>query len=498
VRLRTVERSPATAAGQPDSSRSGAAAAPGTRPLVLAFLLVFALAARVYSAVAVPPWQGPDEPKHFEYIRLLIDKRDVFLGERRLPNLSDASPQLQGQIIASLAQHHYWEYVGWLPSGPTTPAVLPQRFDDVWPQGTGLQLHRPSLYYYLAVAVVWPLQGASLESQLLAVRLFSALLSVLTVYVTYLAARQLAPGKAYLPLASAAFVATLPMHVFVGGAVNNDNLVTLAGAVCTLGLLAGLRSGFGWRQLGLAFGGLALAIATKRVGVALAPALALAILYWLWGNGKWCRLAGLAASALAILTVGLAWQIAPMREAVVGYAFNSLSQFTNLSRVSLASPEVQALLLRHVAALFCSFWGIFGWFNVLLGVEVYAVLALATGLCLLGFALWLRGLLGRSSRNQSPRRTFVVGGLLLLTALAVTALALLERLSYLSPHELPQGRYLFVAITPIAIVLALGARTLAPRRLAESSLAAYVILGSLVALDLLAYGLYIVPFYDHF
>jgi hypothetical protein len=70
-----------------------------------------------------------------------------------------------------------------------------------------------------------------------------------------------------------------------------------------------------------------------------------------------------------------------------------------------------------------------------------------------------------------------------------------ERLAYLSPTAIPQGRYLFDVVAPIGIVYAQGARALLPRRVLgtwrPSLLAALVLL----TLDVVAYLRYFAPAY---
>src|SRR5437763_3588863 len=140
----------APGARPPASGLAGRAPAVGVAPSVaveqvlLAAILAFGFVVRAMLALMMTPWQAPDEPKHFEYIRVLIDQRATFWSERRLPTIGDAEPELQREIIASLARYHYW---GAAPSSPPSP--LPTRFADIWPDGTDTQLHRPSLYYYL-------------------------------------------------------------------------------------------------------------------------------------------------------------------------------------------------------------------------------------------------------------------------------------------------------------------------------------------------------------
>src|SRR4051794_15065345 len=102
-----------------------ATVSPSAERVVVALILSFALASRLAMALFIPPWQGPDEPKHFEYPRLLIDLRTQLWAERRILNLGDASPVLEYVIIESMAEHDFWEYIG-----QPTPAVLPEDFDE--------------------------------------------------------------------------------------------------------------------------------------------------------------------------------------------------------------------------------------------------------------------------------------------------------------------------------------------------------------------------------
>src|SRR5690348_11348802 len=86
--------------------------------MLVGWITLAALLFRIVLAVTTPPWQGPDEPKHFEYVRRLIDLRDQLWSEHRLLRLEDASPDLQRQIIRSMEAHHFWRYAGPVPTTP--------------------------------------------------------------------------------------------------------------------------------------------------------------------------------------------------------------------------------------------------------------------------------------------------------------------------------------------------------------------------------------------
>lgn len=59
---------------------------------ILVLLLAVFLARGVIYLAVIPPWQAPDEPKHFEYVNLLYQ-------ERRLLSQKDVSPSKSGSSI---------------------------------------------------------------------------------------------------------------------------------------------------------------------------------------------------------------------------------------------------------------------------------------------------------------------------------------------------------------------------------------------------------------
>jgi 4-amino-4-deoxy-L-arabinose transferase-like glycosyltransferase len=92
------------------------------------------------------------------------------------------------------------------------------------------ETHQPPLYYVL---------GALLGGSLLALRLLSALLGALTVFLAYRAARQLFPEREEIAWGTAGLMATLPAAAQLAGAASNDALTTLlcTGVFWRLGLL---------------------------------------------------------------------------------------------------------------------------------------------------------------------------------------------------------------------------------------------------------------------
>jgi 4-amino-4-deoxy-L-arabinose transferase-like glycosyltransferase len=92
---------------------------------------------------------------------------------------------------------------------------------------------QPPLYYLMG-ALISKLTGG--DPRL--IRLLSVVLGVLTVLTVYLVARRLFPSRPFLAVGAAAMVGLLPEAQYLAGAVNDDNLAWLAGALLVLSAVA--------------------------------------------------------------------------------------------------------------------------------------------------------------------------------------------------------------------------------------------------------------------
>jgi hypothetical protein len=116
---------------------------------------------------------------------------------------------------------------------------------------------------------------------------------------------------------------------------------------------------------------------------------------------------------------------------------------------------------------FVSFWGQFGWMSVpLVGATPWEG---ALGLVCLGALL---GLAGWLVRPHPPWRRRAVG-LLLLILVAGLLFPLLNAYTQPRNQAIQQGRYLFPALAPIALLLVLGWRAFVPLRWRGGALAVW-------------------------
>ena len=410
----------------------------------------------VYLALT-PPWQAPDEPQHFQYVRFLLD-------ERRLPNFHDETVDtpLTEEVRQSMIQFDFWTWR----DHSTVPSTLTYRIASV----------HPPLYYGLAAVVLAPFPSLDVTAQLYIVRLFSLALTALAVWVAYQAMRSLFPDSPALAAAVPLFIALLPMHAFLGSSVNNDALVELTATTVIWLLIETSRRGFTWqRGAGLAVA-LAAAMLAKRTGFFLLPLAAITLLIVLSPRARRWQV---AAGALAIFTlVAIALQL----QYPGSYMGRLLRAAQSVSRLGLAD------LALWGALLFTTFWGNFGWATVQLDAAWYGLLLIVTAISGAG---WLK--LAWRWRRCLPTLAPWQRRAGAMCALAVLLVAAQMVALILSGGIHQQARYLFPAIVPIALFLVLGWGTWIPGPWHGRALGLGA--ASLVIFDLVTLAAYQLPFY---
>lgn len=224
-------------------------------------------------ALLVPPWQAPDEPGHWEYACLMGR-----LG--RVPQAEERSPELQAEIIASLARHQFWPRVR-----EVQPEPLPTSFAaDPFLARSGRQVGDEPPLYYLVPALICRVPLA-IETRLRLTRLYGALLFGLTAAVVLwgweaereeqgsVTTRIGRPNSRSttdfwpLPLWQALVVALLPMPAFIAGSVNNDGLAILTASAVFAAVLRLQRHGWRWRRAAGLIALLALALTSKKTNL---------------------------------------------------------------------------------------------------------------------------------------------------------------------------------------------------------------------------------------
>ncbi len=402
--------------------------------LLPAIILLYLILGTLY-ALYTPAWQAPDEPAHYNYVQYLAE-------QRRFPVLKPGD--YPAAYLEEIKAARF----------PPEMSIAPIRYE----------FHQPPLYYLLAVPVYGVFGGA-----LLPLRLLSVVLGALLLLVIDWTVLALAPERLFLALGATAFVAFLPMHLAMTAAANNDVLAELLLALILLLTIRYLKDAVaaaGQERakqllvlLGITTG---LGLITKSSVYIAPPLVLLAIVArHLWLDREPPPLTDtIKAAALYLLpALGLAlpWWLRNIA-LYEGLDLLGLVRHDQVVAGQLRTAEFLAqfgpakLALDFITTSFRSFWGQFGWMGVLLDVRLYQVMAILSALALIGLLLW-------AARAWRHREVFAAwqwaaGGLLALSGLFTLAAYLWYNTSFLQ-H---QGRYLFSALVPISLAVALGWR----------------------------------------
>lgn len=408
-------------------------------------------------AVYTPPWQAPDEPAHYNYVRQLAG------GDLPVIAPGDYDQAYQAQVITSRFAPEY--------------SVTPFSYED----------HQPPLYYLLQLPVYLVSGGA-----LLAMRLLSLLLGAGVAVLVYIIGTRLFPAYPWLPPTMTAFVAFLPQHVAMLAAVNNDSLAELLIAAILFRLISFSTSAYepsrrAWLLLGLLLG---LGFLTKATVYIMAPVAALVVLWRYWGDWRRVWRVGVWVFAPALFLGALWWG----RNLFVYGGLDVLGAAAH-DQVVVGQPRTSEWIRQYgwrytltafLRTTFQSFWGQFGWMGVVMPSWVYQLLLLFSGLVALGWSFAWRA----ADRPRLPRPAVHI---LLGTFLLSVALYLGYNLAYVQ-H---QGRYLFSALIPIAVAVALGVSACFSTLYRRWSFAPFLLpplfAAAFLSLDLLALFCFILP-----
>lgn len=403
-----------------------------------------------------PDWQAPDEPAHYNYIA-----------------------QVTGGNLLPVIQPGDWDsqYLDQLKASGFDPAQL-DRLETI-----RYENHQPPLYYWLA-APVYSLTDGSL----LALRMVSVILGAGTVTLAFFIARLTLPQQPAVAVGTAALVAFTPQHLSILSSVNND---ALAGLIVAAILLACLRILRGNDTSPLLLGVLVgLGFITKTTTYFMAG-VALLTLFIQWRLNKgalWRQIVpfGMSAALFAVLYWGRNISVYGFPDFLGLRAHDAVVVGQRRTVTLMEQTGTLGYLEQAVMTVFNSFWGQFGWmaapmFNLFSPSDnvIYPALLAFVIVALVGWLLWVFSPQHRVRVPVMPGsvRLWLLHGLVIVLTFAMLVYYNTEFVQF-------QGRYLFPALIPIALVLVFGLY-LFLRRFVSKPIARGVLLATLTLFPLL-------------
>lgn len=443
--------------------------------VALVFFVAFGV--RLFWAALTPPWLAPDEPSHFSYVTHLVENGEVPDQSALDMRYPEFSREYQESCDLTLCTT-----ISGFGHGFGPRQLLPLEHD--YARARALRFHGdlrknqagssasayPAFYYAIASLPYRALYNEPILTRLLGVRAVSGWLSALACAFGYLFAFEITRSRLWGRSVGLS-LAFMPMHAFIGSAVNNDAAM-FAGTSALWWLLA--RMWFANQvRLASAFvlGAVAgVSILGKPTAAPLVvPAALLVVAKAIRPNKRW-ELQPRAAAPIACFAAGL----------LLTQVFRYLYRSTRVAAATVTtatgagagkSDVVKALLgeanyslgdyLQHLYSrgwtyfnwLFVkTFWGNFGWLEVFLSDTTYATIGVLLVACAGGLAvrLWIR---------PAERKTIAV----LLAAVAFNCAALFLAADYAMAYSVRgttygmQGRYFFGTLGPFMLLLVIGA-----------------------------------------
>jgi small subunit ribosomal protein S36 len=473
---------------------------------VLAASLAFGALAAVWSVVA-PLGEAPDEPNHLGLVLHLADGHgypdydglQTYQATLRLCSTyaaaTRACPRPGEPVTATSVRRHPVEDA---PDKGARPAWNDAGGAAHLGRANQMPQHPP--LYYQAMAIVLRVERKvlghpwSLDRELALLRLVNAALIMPLPALAWWAARRAGLDD---PTAVTAAFATflLPMLTHIGSTLNNDNLLTLCGAIL-VALLAGVMRGDRSARTAVGVGAVTgVALLTKASAIVFPPVIVVAYLIGrreqrpgpaggvdadadadVDGEAGADGAAGTAAGPPAEPAT---WRAAAVPVAVAGAVTAAISAWwyvgvrvrtgtfaptTEDARLSTAlrPPGFEAspweFLTTYARQIDQRFWGSFGWYSVRFSTGfTYALTIVLVAVVAVS--------LGRAARGAGPRRLVLVGLLLPMGALKLFVVQHAWTLyARSSKFQFIQGRYLFAGVVGLAVVVAAGATRLAGRR----------------------------------
>ncbi|OGF47127.1 MAG: hypothetical protein A2452_00410 [Candidatus Firestonebacteria bacterium RIFOXYC2_FULL_39_67] len=200
--------------------------------LIFIVLLVSFIKGLMWIAL-IPLFDTPDEPVHFDYVQKIAetnkiffnkyDKKDIYQSEE-----VDLAAKYSGLMRIYHSRLNKINFTG-NETGEnenrinTLPVCLRRTNTNI----SAISIQYPPLYYMYSSIPYNIFYNSSIITRVFAVRIFSLLLGLLTIFMVYKIAGLIFNKQKYIPAFISLLVSFNPMYTFISVSVNSDNLLTL-------------------------------------------------------------------------------------------------------------------------------------------------------------------------------------------------------------------------------------------------------------------------------
>lgn len=411
------------------------------RLVMLPILFIFTTLS-LFSSIVTPLFEPPDELKHYQLIRYLIDNRslpiDEFSEEETMQTLG-----LFGLNTSGMHRQPLYYVVGaLLVANLEDPIDLPPP-NPFWAYESQQASRDNKLQYLPTDANTYPYTGTALVVHIL--RLWSLLLSMGTTIATWFIGKTIWPDSPSKVAAMLTVTILNPMFVYISGSINNDNLVTLLGTICIWLSIIALRDGFTSKTtilIGLAWG---CALLSKLTGLLLIASWGIALVISSWKSRSYSLFFSRLTSIIAIALITSGWWFV-RHYSLYGTFFALPVMGTWTSREQLDS----LWLWSDLAYTWTTLWGRFGYGQIPLPKAIYLTFTFFSIFAILGL------IKNRLILSKQKNRWVHIPSIWLI--LSTTVLVFVAALIYYVQNNPTgaNGRYIFPALSALSALLIEG------------------------------------------
>ena len=421
------------------------------RLVLLLILLLYGVLSTGFGVVN-PLFEAPDEQLHFFTARYIADTG-------KLPSVMEAN----GFARQEAGQPPLYYLLGALMISPIDTRGAAEQLwlnpnahlGEFQPVDVNVFVH--------GEAEKWPWHGYALAAHIL--RLFSALIGVGTLLCIYGSGRLLWADQPEIALLATALVAFLPQFAFLHGAVTNDVLIIFFSSFVLWELLRLWQDRVTTMRLLLLGITIGLAIITKMAGLLLLVLACSVLLLLAWRDSR--RVSEANGSDWSGWAQRL-WQVAlfVMLPALLLSGWLLVRNWILYGDVTAVNQFVEIhggnrqFTLRQVwhdlDRVVLSSVGIFGWMNLRAPAWIYTTWAGIVLGAALGLSLLVWPTIRRSDRAEFFNITKSNGALVVMWLAFWTVLVHVSWLQFMIQTPADQGRLLFPALLPLALLVAFG------------------------------------------
>jgi 4-amino-4-deoxy-L-arabinose transferase-like glycosyltransferase len=216
---------------------------------------LIALLNAVTWSIITPPFEGKDEIDHFSYVARLAESK-------ALPEKEGGEEPYPAEELRVTEALHYYQ-VRFTPFTPAISSVAEQKAlteeanagDSLKTTGEAGRVSTEAPLYYAMEVIPYYLGGGNPLTKVQLMRLLSALMTAITVLLSFFFLRELLPRVPWAATVGALCIALQPLLAFMSGSVNPDVLLFTVSAAVLLCLARAFRRGLS-RRLAIVLGAL--------------------------------------------------------------------------------------------------------------------------------------------------------------------------------------------------------------------------------------------------